>query len=169
MRRLALVAAWAGLLTLEVGVAVSYLGLGTWWHYLLHQLVGWGVGLSAAALVMTVSRRRVPAVVALVGGQLASIVPDLQFRYGRMPHEPGMDVWLGHIPLHTGPSPVLVALAALLLGGWGQVAAHLGRRRVATALAVGGLALVTSACLLARPLPTTLADAPVDTARVLTD
>ena len=119
MRRLAVLAAWAGLLVLEVGVAVSYLGLGTWWHYLLHQLVGWGVGLSTAALVATVSRWRVPAVVALVAGQLVSIVPDLQFRYARMPHEPAMDVWLGHISLHTGPSPVLVALGALLLGGWG--------------------------------------------------
>ena len=92
MRRLAVLAAWAGLLVLEVGVAVSYLGLGTWWHYLLHQLVGWGVGLSTA-LVATVSHWRVPAVVALVA----------------------------------------------------------------------------AACLLARPLPPTLADTPVDTARVVAD
>ena len=169
MRRLAVLAAWAGLLVLEVGVAVSYLGLGTWWHYLLHQLVGWGVGLSTAALVATVSRWRVPAVVALVAGQLVSIVPDLQFRYARMPHEPAMDVWLGHISLHTGPSPVLVALGALLLGGWGYAAVCLGRRRVAVPLAVGGLVLVAAACLLARPLPPTLADTPVDTARVVAD
>lgn len=56
------------------------------------------------------TRYRIPAVVALVAGQLASIVPDLQFRYQRMPHMRSMDVWLGHISIHTGPSPVLVAL-----------------------------------------------------------
>jgi hypothetical protein len=68
------------------------------------------VGLGAAALVTSATSRSVPAVVALLVGQLLSIVPDLQFRYARMPHEPSMDLWLGHISLHTGPSPVLVAL-----------------------------------------------------------
>ncbi len=167
MRRLALAAAWIGLGTLEVIVARAYAGFGTWWHYLLHQQVGWGLGLATAALVATVSRWRVPAVVALLGGQLASIVPDLQFRFGRMPHERSMDLWLGHISLHTGPSPVLVALGALLLGGWAHVAVTVGRRRLAVPLAVGALVLVAGACLLARPLPTTLADHPADSAPVV--
>jgi hypothetical protein len=166
MRRLAVVAAWTGLAALEVLVARSYLGFGTWWHWLLHQQVGWGVGLAVAALVATVSRWRPPAVVALLGGQVASIVPDLQFRFARMPHEPSMDVWLGHISLHTGPSPVLVALGSLLLGGWGYVAVALGQRRLAVPLALGGLVLVLVVCLLARPLPTTLADYPPDAAAV---
>ena len=167
MRRLAVLGAWAGLVALEVVVARTYLGFGTWWHWLLHQQVGWGVGLATAALVASVSRWHVPAVVALLGGQLASIVPDLQFRFGRMPHEPSMDLWLGHISLHTGPSPVLVALASLLLGCWAHIAVTAGHRRLAVPLAVGGLVLVVVACLLARPLPTTLADHPVDSAPVL--
>jgi hypothetical protein len=166
MRRLGQLAALAGVGALEVAVALAYLGLGTWWHYLLHQLVGWGLGLSTAALVATVSRWRPPAVPALLLGQLLSIVPDLQFRYARMPHEPSMDLWLGHISVHTGPSPVLVALGALLLGGWGYVAVCLGRRRLGPALALAGVVLVAVACLLARPLPTTLADYPADPARV---
>ena len=167
VRRAGYAAGWVGLLALQVSVAVAYLNLGTWWHWLLHQLVGWGAGLSTAALVATVSRRRVPPVPALLLGQLLSIVPDLQFRYQRMPHEPSMDLWLGHISLHTGPSPVLVALGALLLGGWAYVAACLSRRTVTALLGIGGLVLVLVACLLARPVPTTLADYPLDTARVL--
>jgi hypothetical protein len=106
----------------------------------------------------------VPAVVALLVGQLLSIVPDLQFRYARMPHEPSMDLWLGHISLHTGPSPVLVSLGALLLGGWGWIAAAYDRRAAAAALGAGALVLVTVACLQARPIPDRLADYPTDTA-----
>ena len=167
MRRVAALAGWAALVALEVVVARAYVGFGTWWHWLLHTQVGWGVGLATAALVAVVSRRRVPAVVALLAGQLVSIVPDLQFRFGRMPHEPSMDVWLGHIAIHTGPSPVLFALGALLLGGWAHIAATVGRRRAGAALALGALALVVGACVLARPLPTTLADHPADSAPVV--
>jgi len=166
VKGLAVVAAAAGLLALQVGIAVAYLSLGTWWHYLLHQLVGWGVGLATGALVATVSRWRVPAVPALLVGQVLSIVPDLQFRYAHMPHEPSMDLWLGHISIHTGPSPVLVALAALLLGGWAWIASALAHRRVAAALAVAALGLVAGACLAARGLPDRLAEYPLDTARV---
>jgi len=167
VRRLALLLGWVGLLALEVVVARAYAGFGTWWHWLLHQQVGWGVGLATAALVATVSRWRPPAVVALLAGQLASIVPDLQFRFGRMPHEPSMDLWLGHIAVHTGPSPVLVALGSLLLGGWGYVAVAVGRRRSAVLLAAGGLALVVVACALARPLPAALSGYPPDSAPVV--
>jgi hypothetical protein len=164
LRRFAVLAAWAGLTALQAGIAVAYYGRGTWWHWLLHQLVGWGLGLGAAALVAAVLRRQVPAVVALLVGQLLSIVPDLQFRYARMPHDPSMDLWLGHISLHTGPSPVLVSLAALLLGGWGWIAGAYDRRGTAGALGAGALVLVSVACLLARPIPGTLADYPTDTA-----
>ena len=157
-RRLGVLAALSGVLALEGAVAAAYLGLGTWWHYLLHQLVGWGVGLSTAALVGTVSRWHPPALPALLLGQLVSIVPDLLFRYARMPHEPSMDLWLGHISIHRGPSPVLVALCALLLGGWGHLAVLAGRRRLGAALAAGGLVLVAGACVLARPLPTALTE-----------
>jgi hypothetical protein len=116
-------------------------------------------------------RDRVPpagtGAVALLAGQLASILPDLQFRFGRRPHEPSMDLWLGHISLHTGPSPVLVALGSLLLGGWAHIAVTVGRRRLAVPLALAGLVLVVVACVLARPLPTTLADYPADSAPVV--
>ena len=148
-------------------VALTYQSYGTWWHWLLHQQVGWGLGLAVAALLAAATGRRVPAAAALVGGQLLSIVPDLLFRFSRMPHEPSMDLWLGHISIHTGPSPVLVALGSLLLGGWAYAGAATGRRAVGIGLATVALVLVTVACLLARPVPTTLADYPLDTARVV--
>ncbi len=90
------------------------------------------------------------------------------FRFGRMPHEPSMDLWLGHISIHTGPSPVLVALASLLLGGWAYVGVAGDRRRVGGALAAGGLVLVAVACLLARDVPTALSEYPADTGRLVT-
>lgn len=162
--RAARLAAWAGLAALQYGVAVAYLSRGTWWHYLLHQFVGWGAGLALAAVVAAFTRYRIPAVVALVVGQLLSIVPDLQFRYQRMPHEASMDVWLGHISIHTGPFPLLVALGCLLLGGWAFVAVSYGRRHLGAGLALGATALVVTACLLATPVPTSLAEFPADSA-----
>ncbi len=169
MRRAAVLAAWAGLAALQYGIAMAYLGLGTWWHWLVHQLVGWGLGLATAGVVAATTRYRVPALPALLVGQLLSIVPDLQFRYARMPHEPSMDLWLGHISIHTGPSPVLVALAALLVGGVAWVAGAYERRAVAGSLGCVALVLVVGACLLARPVPSTLADYPLDTAPLVLD
>src|SRR5687768_1390312 len=162
-RRLGVLAAWSGLLAAQGAVAAAYLGLGTWWHWLLHQLIGWGVGLGTAALIGAWTRYRIPALPALLGGQLLSIVPDLQFRWARMPHEPSMDLWLGHISIHTGPSPVLVALGAVLLGGWAWIASSYRRHWIAAGLGVGALVLVAVACATARAVPTQLSDYPLDT------
>jgi hypothetical protein len=158
--RLLIVAAWLGLLSLQLLLARSYFAYGTWWHYLLHQMVGWAAGLAVAALVTVFTRWRIPVIAALVGGQLASIVPDLLFRFQRMPHMPSMDLWLGHISIHTGPSPTLVTLGALLLAGGGWTAAAYLHRRTAVALAVSAGALVLLACLLAEPVPSTLEQFP---------
>lgn len=145
---------------------MAYVGTGTWWHWLLHTLVGWGVGLSTAALVAAFTRYRVPALVALLLGQLVSIVPDLRFRFLRLPHEPSMDLFLGHLSIHTGPLPVLVTLGVLLLGGWAWLAAAYDRPEPAAALGIAGLLLVTLACLVADEIPTRLADFPLDPAPV---
>lgn len=160
------VAAWAGLLALEYGIAVAYLSRGTWWHYLLHQLVGWGLGLAVAAAVAALTRYRLPAVLALVAGQAYSIVPDLVFRYARMPHEASMDVYAGHISIHRGPAPVVVALLCVLLGGWAFAAAAWSRRRVALVLAASSALVVAVACLLAAPVPARLSDYPRSSAPV---
>lgn len=73
-----------------------------------------------------------------------------------------------HAQGHTGPSPVLVSLAVLLMGGWAWIAAVHARRRPAAALAIGCLALVLVACLAARDVPTLLRDYSMDTLRVVT-
>lgn len=159
MTRLLVAAAYAGLLTLEVAVALAYAGRGTWWHYLLHQFVGWGAGLAVAGVLMALRRGwLVPPLGVAVAGQAVSIAPDLAFRYLRMPHTPAMDVWLGHLSIHRGPSPVLVALGVLLLGGGSWLAAAHGRERSALGLAVVAAVGLTAACLLAEPLPARLAD-----------
>jgi hypothetical protein len=165
-RRLLQVLAWLGLLAAEGSIALAYANRGTWWHYLLHQSVGWGVGLGLAGAAMALGTRRIPAVLAAVAGQLVSITPDLMFRYLRMPHERSMDLYLGHIALHTGPSPVVVALAVLLLGGWGWLAAAAGRQRTGLALGAGSLVVLTVACLLAAPIPTRLDQYPRDSAAI---
>ena len=159
MRRGAVLAAYAGLAVLQAGIVLAYLGRGTWWHYLLHQQVGWGLGLAAAATWMALrAGSYVPPIGAASAGQLVSIVPDLMFRYLRMPHEPSMDLWLGHISIHRGPSPVLVALGVLLLGGTAWLAAARGRSRPALSAAAAAVVLLTVACLLAEELPKRLAD-----------
>lgn len=156
---MAVASAYAGALALQYGIAVAYQGRGTWWHYLLHQLVGWGLGLAVAGAAMALRRGLFLAPVgAAVVGQVVSIVPDLMFRYLRMPHERWMDLWVGHISLHRGPSPVLVALAVFLLGGWSWLAAAYGRERAALTLTVGAWLVLSVACVLAGPLPTRLAD-----------
>jgi len=171
--RLARIAAYAGLAAGEYGVAVAYLSRGTWWHFLLHQLVGWGLGLAVGSLIRRQRRprrhqrpRQPSAVAAAVAGQLVAIAPDLIFRYLRMPHEASMDLWVGHISIHRGPSPVLVALAVFLLGGWAWVAAAYGRYRVSSVLALTGPVVLTVACLVALPIPARLQDFPRDSAVV---
>ena len=159
MRRALVVAAWAGLAALQYGIAVAYADRGTWWHYLLHQMVGWGLRLAAAGAWMALRRGSfVPPIAAAVGGQVVSIVPDLMFRYLRMPHTAAMDLWVGHISIHRGPSPVLVALGVALLGGAGWLCAAYGRQRGALALAAASAVLLIGACLLAEAVPRRLAD-----------
>ena len=166
MRAVARVGLLLGVLALEGAIAVAYQSRGTWWHFLLHQYVGWGLGLAVGAVLVVVTGRRVPALAALLVGQLVSIVPDLMFKYARMPHEASMDVWVGHISIHRGPSPLLVATAVLLLGGLAWWLATV-RPRAAVAAALLGPVLLTGACLLAKPIPTRLSDFPVDTATVV--
>ena len=156
--RPAVAAAWSGLVAGQALVANSYVTRGASWHWLLHVPIGLGIGLAVGALVWVASGRRVPVLAAALVGQLCSITPDLAFRFLRMPHTPSMDLFLGHIAIHTGPSPVLVALVVLLLGGWAWVAAAYSRRVLAAGLAIGSGGLLLLACLLAGPVPSRLGE-----------
>lgn len=159
-------AAYAGVAALEYGVAVAYQSRGTWWHWLLHQQVGWGLGLAVAAVVMVTTRRWVNPLWAALAGQLVSIAPDLAFRYLRMPHDPLMDVFAGHISIHRGPSPVVTTWAVLTLGCAAWLLASVRRDRSAVGLAGLAALVLTAACVVADPLPERLADYPSDSAPV---
>lgn len=166
MRTAARWAAYAGVVALQVGLAIAYHSRGTWWHYLLHQQVGWGLGLAAGATLMVATRRHVSPLWAALAGQLVSIAPDLAFRYLRMPHDPLMDVFAGHISIHRGLSPVVTTWAFLTLGCAAWLLASVRRDRVAVGTAALAALLLTVACLTADPLPERLADFPADSAPV---
>jgi hypothetical protein len=178
VRRALVTAGWLGLLALQLLVGRSYVDRGAFWHWLLHVPIGLGVGLAVGALLWAATGRRMPAVACGLrrdrpphpGGGVRPARSAVLDRAGpdvpllRMPHEPSMNLHLGHIAIHTGPSPVLVALPTLLLGGWGWVAAASRRRWFASALSVTALVLLLIACLMARPLPSRHSDFPHATA-----
>jgi hypothetical protein len=166
VRRAAQWAALAGIAALQYGIAVAYASRGTWWHWLLHQTVGWGLGLAVAAVVSVALRRRVAPLPAALAGQLVSIAPDLMFRYLRMPHDPVMDVFAGHISIHRGVSPVVTTWAFFTLAAAAWLLASVRRPRAAVGLALTAAVLLAVACLTAEPIPTRLADFPVDSAPV---
>ena len=166
MRRAARWAALAGVVALQYGIAVAYASRGTWWHWLLHQTVGWGLGLALAAVVVAWRGTRVHPLPAALAGQALSIAPDLMFRYLRMPHEPFMDVFAGHISIHRGVSPVVTTWAFLTLGAAAWLLASVRRRRAALGLSAAALVLLAVACATAEPIPERLADFPSDSAPV---
>lgn len=166
MRTAARWAAYAGVAALQYGVAVAYESRGTWWHWLLHQQVGWGLGLAVAAVVMVATRRYVSPLWAALAGQAVSIAPDLAFRYLRMPHDPLMDVFAGHISIHRGPSPVATTWVVLTLGAAAWLLASVRRDRFAVGLAALAGLVLTAACVTATALPERLADYPSDSAPV---
>ena len=166
MRRFARWSAFAGVAALEYGIAVAYASRGTWWHWLLHQTVGWGLGLALAATVMAWRGTRWHPLWAALAGQALSIAPDLAFRYLRMPHDPVMDVFAGHISIHRGVSPVVTTWAFFTLGATAWLLASVRRRRAALALSAAAAVLLTVACVTAGPLPERLSDFPVDSAPV---
>lgn len=145
-----------GVLAVEGLIGRTYYERGTWWHFLLHQDIGWGLGLSAAAMAGALLTRSVPPLPSMLVGQLVSIVPDLMFRFLRMPHTASMDWWVGHISIHRGPSPLIVATAVLVLGGWSWFLALGQKPRRAIVVALIGPWLILVSCLVATPVPTTL-------------
>jgi len=158
-RRAARLAAVGLLAVIETAVlARGYAVRGTIWHYLLHSTIGAGLGLAAGAVVAVGLHRPINGWVAAVLGQAVSIVPDLMFLFGRMPHERWMDAFLGHISIHTGPQPLLAGLALFLIGGWAWLAAALNRRITAMVLAAATAVIFAASLAFHVPLPTRLSD-----------
>lgn len=147
------------LVALQGFLAASYAARGTSWHYLLHSILGAGAGLVVAALSAARTGRPGHPVAWAVAGQLVSDAPDVLFVTASLPHRRWMDVFLGHIRIHTAPQPLLVVTAAFLLAGWGWwLASYTRRQRLGAGLALAAVALVAGALFAARPLPTRLSD-----------
>lgn len=158
-RRAGTVTALAILAVLEGLVAEAYYVRGTSWHWLLHGTVGLGLGLAVGGVLAVLRRRPVRALPWALAGQAVSITPDVLFLAGRLPHRRWMDVFVGHIAIHTAPVPLLVGVAVFLLGGWSWFAGSaLARRTTAAALAIAAGVVLGSALALARPLPESLSD-----------
>lgn len=146
------------LLALAEGVVVNaYVGRGVVWHLVLHSLIGLGLGLAAGGLVASVRGRPTGPLRWAALGQLVSIGPDLLFVAARLPHEGWMDVFVGHISIHTSPAPLLVALTVFLLGSSAWFAGSALRRSLgARLLVVATVAVLGVALALHSPIPTTL-------------
>lgn len=151
----------AGLLllgALELYIGRAYIVRGTEWHYIVHNSIGVGLGLAGGGVVAAIRRRPTNGLGWALVGQLASVMPDLIFGLLRIPHQRWMDVFVGHISVHTAPGPLYLGIAVLLLGGWGWLAAVAGGRAVGAALGTVAIAVLVVALALHRPLPTHIAD-----------
>ncbi|MDQ6650304.1 MAG: hypothetical protein M3Z02_09340 [Actinomycetota bacterium] len=159
MRRPAAALALVVLAALEIAVARAYIGRGTSWHLLLHSSIGAGMGLAVGALVSAARSRPVPGLGWAVLGQLVSILPDVAFLYLRLPHQGWMDVFVGHISIHTAPQPLLVGMGVFFLGGWAWwLASGVGRRAGGLVLTLAAVGLLSAALVAHRPVPTRLSD-----------
>ena len=132
---------------------------GTSWHFLVHSMIGVGLGLSAATFWTAHKRQAAnPWVWGLVG-QLVSMLPDFMFIILRMPHDPWMDVFVGHISIHTSPAPLIVSLVVFSLGIWSWYCGSvLKRYRLSLTLAGAAIILLLLALSLHRALPSSLHD-----------
>lgn len=144
----------AGWLVLEALLAQQYQVRHTDWHFVLHTTLGLGLGLVIAAVL----RSRHPLRWAFAG-DLVSVLPDLLFQLGQLPHRRWMDVFALHITIHLVPQPLLVSLAVFLLASTGWWLTVRGERpRGAQALAGLAVVLLGVALALHHPLPTRLID-----------
>lgn len=136
----------------EAWLAYEYHVRGTDWHYVLHSLLGIGAGFAVAAALGT---RKVVRWGLL--GQALSVMPDVLFIVGGIPHQRWMDIFVAHITIHVVPQPLLIATALFLLAGWGwYLTAWTPARASGRLLALSGVAVVAIALAVHHPIPTTL-------------
>lgn len=132
---------------------------GTSWHFLVHSMIGVGLGLSAAAIWTVRKRQAANPWLWGLGGQLISVLPDFIFIVLRMPHDSWMDVFVGHISIHTSPAPLLVSLAIFSLGIWSwYYGSVLKRYQLALRLASTAVIVLLLALVLHHALPSSLHD-----------
>ena len=132
---------------------------GTSWHFLVHSMIGVGLGLSAAAFWSARRHEAANPWIWGIVGQLISVLPDFIFIILRMPHDPWMDVFVGHISIHTSPAPLIVSLILFSLGIWSWYCGSV-LKQYTLSLRLAGVTFVVLLLALAfhRALPNTLHD-----------
>jgi hypothetical protein len=152
-------------LAAELYLYLRYASLDGEFHYWLHGLIGWALGLLALTAVRlrrpTPGRSRGFSVTpweAAGVGHLYSAVPDILFLSAGVLHARWMDAFALHITVHFVPAPVLTGLAVFLLsvGAYGLVMTR--RRRSAAGGLLAGVATFTLALGFAAPIPTSIQD-----------
>lgn len=158
----------AALVAGELSLYLRYASLDGQFHYWLHGLLGWALGL----LALTALRLRAggdarpvrfTAWEAVGLAHLYSAFPDILFLTGEVLHARWMDVFALHITVHFIPAPVLTALVLFLLATASYGLAMSRRRRAAaggliTAVAILAVAILAVAVTFAAPLPSSIAD-----------
>ena len=151
---------WIALVLYEVILLVhQYASRGTSWHYLVHSMIGAGLGLGIAAIIASVRHQPSNPWLWALFLQTISMLPDYIFIFTRMPHDQWMDVFVGHISIHTSPQPLLIALMIFIAGGWAWfVSSSLQKYRLGLILAATCFMLLAIDLSFHRALPTKLSD-----------
>jgi thioredoxin 1 len=153
----------------ELYLYLRYASLDGEFHYWLHGLLGWALGLSA----LTAPRLRRPAPgragalsptpwEAVGVGHLYSAAPDILFLTTGVLHARWMDAFALHITVHFVPAPILTALVVFLLAAGAYALAMSRRRRLAAGGLLAGVAAFAVAVAFAAPIPTSIQDLRAD-------
>lgn len=159
MPRTAVWGARLALIAIEVVLIRQYVVRGTAWHGLVHSFLGLGAGLAVAALVSAGTGRPTRGLGWAAAGQLVSVTPDLLYSLGDVPHRSWMDLFAGHLAVHTAWAPLLLTFGFFLAAGWAWwLASGAGFVRTGAVLALGAAAVVVVALVRADPVPSRLVD-----------
>jgi hypothetical protein len=153
----------AALLAGELYLYLRYGSLDGQFHFWLHGLLGWALGLSVLAVLRlraggSARPARVTAWEAVGLAHLYSAFPDILFLTGEVLHARWMDVFALHITVHFIPAPVLTALVLFLLATAGYGLAMSRQRRAAAGGLIAASATLAVAVAFAAPLPSSIED-----------
>jgi hypothetical protein len=147
----------------ELYLYLRYDSLDGEFHFWLHGLLGWALGLSVLAVLQPRAREGVrpapfTAWEAAAVGHLYSAFPDILFLTGELLHAPWMDVFALHITVHFIPVPVLTTLVLFLLATVGYGLAMSRLRHAAAGAVIAATATLAVAVTFAAPVPSSIED-----------
>ncbi len=141
----------------ELVLYVRYAAAGAQFHFWLHGLFGFALGLTVltvARLLRPRLRLRSPESGLL--GQMYSAFPDVLFVSFGLLHVLWMDVFAFHVSLHFVPAPLITMTGVLMLAVGGETASRLGMRKTAAVGIVAAVSVTGAALLLRAPVPDSL-------------